>query len=191
MTSHRSDLKEILLHAAEEVALRDGFSRLTFDAIAKQSGVSKGGVLHHFGNKDKVLEAMVLNGVERWRGFYMELYAKEPEGPGRMSRALLYNGFMDPGSWSDSFRRTFSILLAAVVHQPSLSSHVQAAYKDLHIYIAEDGLPEGVGEVIVSVFDGVWLNWALGFTEVDFAALRKQHKVLILLLEDAWTDMDR
>lgn len=183
MTSHRSNLKEILLSAAEDVALRNGFSGMTFEAVAKEAGVSKGGVLHHFGTKDKLIEAMVINGVERWRSFYLDLYNREPDGPGRMSRALLYRGFLEPSSWTDSFRRTFSVLLAAVVHDPSLSGHIREAYRELNRYIQNDGLPEGVGEIVVSVFDGVWLNWALGFTDLNFEALAKMRGVLEKIVE--------
>lgn len=53
---------EITRNKAIEAALvileRDGVSGLTFDALARESGVSKGGLLHQFRTKHGVLEAL-------------------------------------------------------------------------------------------------------------------------------------
>lgn len=54
---------EITRNKAIEAALvileRDGASGLTFDALARESGISKGGLLHQFHTKNGVLEALV------------------------------------------------------------------------------------------------------------------------------------
>lgn len=53
---------EITRNKAIEAALvileRDGVSGLTFDALARESGISKGGLLHQFRTKNAVLEAL-------------------------------------------------------------------------------------------------------------------------------------
>lgn len=53
---------EITRNKAIEAALvileRDGVSGLTFDALSRESGISKGGVLHQFRTKHGVLEAL-------------------------------------------------------------------------------------------------------------------------------------
>ena len=57
----RSATRESLLNAAGEVVLRSGADALTLDAVAKEAGVSKGGLLYHFPNKDALLTSMVAN----------------------------------------------------------------------------------------------------------------------------------
>jgi AcrR family transcriptional regulator len=47
------------LDAAFAIIARDGPGRLTLDAIARESGMSKGGVMHHFRTKEAVLKALL------------------------------------------------------------------------------------------------------------------------------------
>ena len=51
--------KAAVIEAALAIIARDGAGRLTLDAIAKESGVSKGGLLHQFPNKRAVLAALL------------------------------------------------------------------------------------------------------------------------------------
>ncbi|HYP62885.1 MAG TPA: TetR/AcrR family transcriptional regulator [Acidocella sp.] len=51
--------REAVLQAALTIMTRDGAGRLTLDAIAKESGVSKGGLLHQFPSKDAVITALL------------------------------------------------------------------------------------------------------------------------------------
>jgi AcrR family transcriptional regulator len=55
----RSDTREALLRAASQVVIDKGVEALTLDAIAQQAGVSKGGLLYHFPNKDALMGGMV------------------------------------------------------------------------------------------------------------------------------------
>src|SRR5690606_15169274 len=48
-----------LLDAAERVVLRDGANGLTMDAVAREAGVSKGGVLYAFATKDRLIDEMM------------------------------------------------------------------------------------------------------------------------------------
>lgn len=51
--------KERLFHAAVCVALENGFGKVTLDAVARQAGISKGGLLHHFSTKAELIRAML------------------------------------------------------------------------------------------------------------------------------------
>lgn len=178
-------LRETMLDAAERVASREGVSCLTFDAVAAEAGVSKGGVLHYFGNKDQLIEAMVKRAAERWRDFYMGAYESTPAGPGRMTRAILNNGLLGNESWTDSLRLSFASVLAALVHHPSLVGSMRETYAELNHFLRNDGLPEGVGEAVGAAVDGVWLNWVMRFCDVDQASLKRLHGALETMLNQA------
>lgn len=47
------------LQAALTIIARDGAAKLTLDAIARESGVSKGGLMHQFRTKEAVLTALL------------------------------------------------------------------------------------------------------------------------------------
>lgn len=51
--------KERLFRAAIHVALENGFGKVTLDAVARQAGISKGGLLHHFASKKDLIRAML------------------------------------------------------------------------------------------------------------------------------------
>ena len=146
---------------------RQGVANLTFDAVAAEAGMSKGGLLHHFRTKDRLIEALVTRAAENWRACWMGSYEKAPEGPGRMTRGLLKHCLSDAQSWTEQLRRSSSAVFAALAQNPSLIEPMRAVYSDLHRRIAEDGLPPGVGEAVVTAIDGLWLYWVLGLVPVD------------------------
>ena len=51
--------RDAAIQAALTIITRDGHGRLTIDAIARESGISKGGVLHQFRTKEAVLKALL------------------------------------------------------------------------------------------------------------------------------------
>jgi AcrR family transcriptional regulator len=59
VTQRRTNSRELILDAAEAVALSRGALSLTLDAVAERAGVSKGGLLYNFHNKEALLQAMV------------------------------------------------------------------------------------------------------------------------------------
>jgi len=158
---------EKVLDAAEAVVVRHGIANLTLDAVAAEAGMSKGGLLHHFPTKDRLVEALVTRSAANWRAQYMEAYARAPEGPGRMARALLTHCLSDAQCWTDQLRRSSSAVFAALAQNPALIEPMRAVYSDLHRRIAEDGLPTGVGEAVVAATDGLWLEWVLGLVPVN------------------------
>jgi AcrR family transcriptional regulator len=162
-----SSLRDTLLDAAEAVVARQGVANLTFDAVAAEAGMSKGGLLHHFRSKDRLIEALVTRAAENWRACWMGSYEKAPEGPGRMTRGVLNHCLSNAQSWTEQLRRSSCAVFAALAQDPSLIEPMRAAYSDLHRRIAEDGLPPGVGEAVVTAIDGLWLYWVLGLVPVD------------------------
>ncbi|GAA0037329.1 TetR/AcrR family transcriptional regulator [Brevibacterium metallidurans] len=56
MTRNSSDTKEKLLDAFDALLEQHGTAGATLDAVAAEAGVSKGGLLYHFGSKAKLVE---------------------------------------------------------------------------------------------------------------------------------------
>jgi AcrR family transcriptional regulator len=160
-------LQDKMLDAAEAVIVRQGIANLTLDAVAVEAGISKGGLLHHFPTKDRLVEALVTRSAENWRARYLEAYGRAAEGPGRMARALLSHCLTDAECWTEQLRRSSSSVFAALAQNPALIEPMRVVYSDLHRRIAEDGLPPGVGEAVVAALDGLWLDWVLGLVPIN------------------------
>lgn len=160
-------LQDTLLDATEAVVARQGIANLTLDAVAAEARMSKGGLLHHFPSKDRLVEALVIRTAEGWRSCYTEAYERTPEGPGRMARALLDHCLSDAKCWTEELRRSSSAVFAALAQNPALIQPMRAVYADLHRRIAQDGLPPGVGEAVAAAIDGLWLDWVLGIVPLE------------------------
>jgi AcrR family transcriptional regulator len=114
--------RDAAIQAALTIIARDGASRLTIDAIARESGISKGGVLHQFRTKLDVLRAL----LDREREFYEGLYAThlarfsaERSAPNLATEIEISRAFLhDPNS------ATFAIL-GALAEDPELLADVR------------------------------------------------------------------
>lgn len=51
-------VRQTILQAAEEIVAREGAAALTIQAVATAAGITKGGVTHHFANKQALIEAI-------------------------------------------------------------------------------------------------------------------------------------
>jgi AcrR family transcriptional regulator len=162
-----AELIKNVLDAAETVVVRQGIANLTLDAVAAEAGLSKGGLLHHFPSKDRLVEAMVARSAESTRRCYFDAYERVPEGPGRMTRALLDYCLSDGSEWRIELQRSSAACFAALAQNPQLMRPMREVYAELHRRVADDGLPPGVGESVAAAIDGLWLYWVLGLTDVS------------------------
>ena len=60
--------RQKILAAASQIVQCKGVAKLTLEAVAKEAGVSKGGLLYHFSNKEALIEGMIVRGVEDYEG---------------------------------------------------------------------------------------------------------------------------
>lgn len=62
----RPSNREKILDAAYDVVDKHGIAALTFDAVAEESGISRGGLLYHFRTKDELLVALHKHLADVW-----------------------------------------------------------------------------------------------------------------------------
>ena len=74
MPKTATDARSKILEAAGLVIRRDGALALTLEAVAKEAGVSKGGLLYHFPNKDALLDGLL--------EFYLDDFEQSLEASG-------------------------------------------------------------------------------------------------------------
>ena len=116
-----------MLDAAEAVVVRQGIANLTLEAVAAEAKMSKGGLLHHFPTKDRLVEGLVTRCAEQWRAGTLETYDRTAEGPGRMARALLSH-LRDAPAWTEQCQQSSSAAFAALAQNPRLIEPMRAVY---------------------------------------------------------------
>jgi len=110
------DQKARILEAAARIVGQAGAAHLTMDAVAAESGLSKGGVLYHFPSKRSLLEGMlqkVLDDVSARTGVYRESSEDEPA-------AVLRARIRADSEQSPAERAMSLALLAAAAEDPEL-----------------------------------------------------------------------
>lgn len=177
--------RDRVLDAAEEVIMRDGIASFTLEAVAAEAGVSKGGLLHHYPSKDRLIESLVTRSVEGWRAECDAAIEAEPEGPGRTARALMNNCLASPAKWSEQSRRSSAVLIAAIAANPTLIKPMRDNHRRLFERLRKDGLAPGTSEAVVLAIHGLWFEWLLGLEDMNPHRLSTLHEALERALAEA------
>ncbi|CAG0955712.1 hypothetical protein PHYC_00452 [Phycisphaerales bacterium] len=162
---------DALLDAAEAVIHEEGIGNLTLDAVAARARVSKGGLLHHFPTKEKLLEAMVRRIVDSWyRNAIAAIGGMQPR-PGRVVRGVMSLCLDRADCGNETLHRSSFVLVTALVNNPKLVQPLRDVHRELQKQAARDGLPPGVGESVLLALDGLWFEQIFGLHEMT--ALRR------------------
>lgn len=149
-----------ILDAAEQLVADQGASNLTLDAVAQAAGVSKGGLLYHYPNKDALLAAM----IERHCDDLDERCARELEGlpadqpSSRLKASIL--GVLTPRAGREDVG---AALLAAAANKPALLDGARARYAEHVAQLTASGGCFARSAVIMLAVDGLMLGevWRL------------------------------
>ena len=154
-----------LLTAANKVVVKQGVGALTLDAVAVEAGVSKGGILHHFPNKEALIAEMVQQALGKFVEALNQELANEPapQTPGHWARAYIRATALDD---QENYELHFN-LLAANFTNPELLKPVRDFWDECHMKILSSGLDPAVATMIRLAMDGLWLTHLH-----DFAPLR-------------------
>jgi AcrR family transcriptional regulator len=182
MSPPGADTRDRVLDAAEAVVVRQGIANLTLEAVAAEAKMSKGGLLHYFPSKDRLIEGLVARCAEQWRAEALDAFERTPPGPGRMARALLSH-IANAREWTEQCQQSSCAAFAALAQNPRLMEPMREVYAELRRRMTEDGLSPGAGDAILLAMDGLWLNRVLGLSPVDQARMDRLRTALESLVE--------
>ena len=155
---HRSsqDSKTEILNAALEVLKRSGAQSLTIDAVAEESGFSKGGVLYNFSTKDALIRGMVEYLAHQ---FEEELAAAKERNQSSLSPTLSAMIDVTEG-WLSTQRDVAQALLATKVDQPDLVQPFMDAKNRTKAAIEVEMDDKGKAWAIWACLDGLHFSQA-------------------------------
>jgi AcrR family transcriptional regulator len=181
--------REDILDSAAAVILREGAGNLTLERVARQAGISKGGLLYHFGQKEQLVQALLERMVQ---SFEDERRAMENEetatSQGRRTRAFVRASV--EGSWARKSglkrnnREMFAALLAAVTSDPELLEPLRRRSRQWQAELENDGLPADRATVVRLAADGLWLAEMLGLTELPPARRKSVVREMLRLASE-------
>jgi AcrR family transcriptional regulator len=154
--------KNKILNSAEVVVLRDGVAHLTLDAVAAESGLSKGGVLYNYPSKDALVRGMVERLIQQTDSEIARLAALDPQPRGRLLRSYLRVAFPGDGTALAHANQVGAVLLTAVLTNPVLLDPVRRHSAEMQERFLDDGLDEAAVHIVRLAADGLWLSEMLG-----------------------------
>ncbi|WP_018182806.1 TetR/AcrR family transcriptional regulator [Kaistia granuli] len=155
--------REALLDAADRVIAKVGVINLTIDAVAREAGVSKGGVLYSFGTKDALIEAMLQRAGASYEGLVADYMAGRGDEP-----FVAASAHIDASHREDRMAGArASALLASLVRSPDYQGEIQGSYKELFGKI-DTGTAEGRRALTaVLAAEGAFLLRGLGLVDIE------------------------
>jgi len=177
--THAKQTHDRVLATAIHILRTEDGTTLTLDAVAKEAGISKGGLLHHFPSKEALLEAVLkqlLEGFAARVAYYTE---QEQPRPGRRLRAYIRASFEeDPLS-----RELILLLLTAILESSTLLQLIQADVEHWQTSLQADGLTAARAAVIRQASDAFWMDRIIERDDQDPALRQAVMDELLQLTE--------
>ncbi|MGY6657347.1 TetR/AcrR family transcriptional regulator [Amycolatopsis sp. TRM77291] len=149
--------KERILDSYEEILIEQGPGGVTLDAVAAHAGVSKGGLLYHFGSKEALVEGL-MERLATLSEADLEEARKAPEG---VVSWYLRTAITDV-TQRKALHRTTMATIRIMLTEPRVAEVVQVYNQKLHDLISEHVDDPLAAELIILVGDGLYLRAALG-----------------------------
>lgn len=163
-TKHPELTRRGLLDAARRV-LRTHGATLSLDAVAREAGVSKGGLLHHYPTKDHLLVALAHALIDQFHEHLKAAHAHEiatnGAAPGAWLRAYIRVNFA-----RDEDAEALTPALAPLAALPEMLGSFQEAQAFLIREAEADGLPPERAHAVRLACDGLWASRTSGLPEL-------------------------
>lgn len=179
-TTRSQRSRAAILQAAQTVITRDGPSRLTMDAIAQESGLSKGGVMHQFKTKRDVVKALLKSHSESFQAFSQQYQAQTPNTnnlPLATEIAVAQEAAITQQSVSLAIMSIFA-------EEPELLSAIRAESVEKVQSIKQLATDPDLAMLRWAAAKGLMLNAALGLS--PFTADEEQRLFARLLDDASW-----
>ncbi|MDG6103928.1 TetR/AcrR family transcriptional regulator [Dactylosporangium aurantiacum] len=160
--THRDAVRtrKALLDGAARAITRHG-AAVSLDAVAREAGVSKGGLLHHFRSKDALLAGMVEEWMARFDAAVQRHLDPGDLRPGRLCRAHIRATFDDDVDLDDEVWRDPAVI-TALLGVPEVLRQAREFDLRSRRQLSADGLHPQRVELIVGALDGLVMRQLFG-----------------------------
>ncbi|SFA76664.1 transcriptional regulator, TetR family [Amycolatopsis marina] len=151
--------RDRILDAYENVLIAHGPAGVTLEGVAAEAGVSKGGLLYHFGSKDALLDGL-LDRVRRLNDADIEQARKAPKG---VVHYYLRSSVSDVTKDEALHRATLATIRLAG-NEPRVDTAMRSIMEAWRELLAEHVSDPLTAELIAAIGDALYLRAAFGDT---------------------------
>lgn len=148
----RPTAHDSILDAAENLVCEAGAAHLTLDGVAEKAGVSKGGLLYHFPNKEALLHGMVDRQVKQFETLQAAFLAGTAPTPEARMKAFIQAGLdSDP-----KIRQLCAAFLAMAANHPELLKRGRELHAQQLRELRQAGVSEEKAALLWLACSGLW-----------------------------------
>lgn len=175
--------RRALLDAAARAVLAHG-ATVSLDVVAREAGVSKGGLLHHFPSKDALFSGVVDDSIAQFDAAVAAQLDPRDHRPGRLIRAYVRAIFADleQADGAESLRH-HAALMTALGHLPPVQARAQEDGRHWKEAFAADGLHPQRSTLITRAADGT-ATASLFEGRLEAAEITATRELLLSLTEE-------
>lgn len=141
-----------------QIVNEEGVEKLTLEAVAQRAGISKGGLLYHFPNKD----ALILGVIEQLSSHFLEGVNMRANGDlqskGKWTRSYIETSISGESDVND----LYTAISAAHFTNPEMLQRLQQAYSEIQNKIENDELDPVRATLVRLAIDGLWFAEMFG-----------------------------
>ncbi len=174
--------REAILRAADRVVVEGGVSGMSLEAVAREAGVSKGGLLYHFPSKEALISGMIGRLIDGFReALGRELAGERGSASGRWSRAYARTSFAED-RW---YLEVSGGLLAAIAGDPGWLDPLRKRFEDEQRWAERDGIDPAVATLVRLAADGLFFAELFGFAPPEGRLRERVLEALLSLTKGA------
>jgi AcrR family transcriptional regulator len=176
----RSNKRDAILDAAARIVEQAGAAHLTIDAVAAAAGVSKGGVLYHFGSKQALLEGMLKRLLEQIEARTAAFRLAPPADANVAIEAHVLAEY----DRSPAERAMSRAILAAAAEQPDLLAPARQAVVDAFADAGHATRPGEIGWIVLLATEGLRFLDMLNLLPLSRTERQRVHARLLQLARE-------
>lgn len=174
-----NDTKERILDAAADIVAAQGATHLTFDALVKRTGISKGGILYHYASKKDLLAGMVAPMMKGFDARCKDIARSEKNGLVDVKAYIRASFEEDEGE-----RPSSSAILAAAANDPELLAIVRDHYNKTFEQMRGHGADAMRAMMLIAAVDGIWLLDAFRLCSLSSGERMNLKKFLLQMADE-------
>ena len=175
----RSIDRDKVLDAAEAIVARAGAAGLTFDAVAREAGITKGGVQYCFGTKDKLVGAM----IDRWTEAF-ETGIRDHTGPDPSVRDVIRGHLAVTRDEDEADHSRSAVMMTAILERPDRVAEGRAWYAQRLAGLDLDDPADRRVALSFLACEGAFLLKALGLIEIGGAEWKQLFDDMLAMAGD-------
>jgi AcrR family transcriptional regulator len=147
-------MKERILRAAADAVRRTG-ANVSLDAIARAADVSKGGLMHHFQTRERLVLALVESMYGEFEAAVRAELSERDTAPGRLTRAYIRASF---AGLEPSEEASDHLLLAQLSNLPAVRRYLEELSTRWLADLTEDGVHPRIARLVMAATEGADLG---------------------------------